>query len=168
MKYNNQTDGKWKDAIMTSSPTWVDYLGQWGCLATCIANIIQERNESEFTPYDLNEYLISHKGYNYLARPNVQEQAASLLEWAVVEKKYKLKHSYADNHVRVNPHEKKDVYYIIEVPAKMWYRGRLIAITHFMNALDTTDRFVIAYNGYDGEVVFTPNMQIIRNCRVEF
>jgi hypothetical protein len=77
MLRNVQTDKKWGKDIMTSchekDRTWKDYLWRWGCLVTCIANILG------YTPRELNQTIRREKAYKYLHENKTPENQASFL-----------------------------------------------------------------------------------------
>jgi len=80
---NIQTDPRWINEIMTKKDgVWTDTLGRYGCLVTCLANIIETIMISKtFTPKDLNDMIKYCNAYRYLKNPNCKENEASFLEW---------------------------------------------------------------------------------------
>ena len=81
MQFNNQNDIKWKDDIMNEKEeVWKDTLGQYGCLVTSLANIIQIHRNIDFTPQNLNETIKTHKAYWYPFKSQ-EESNASFLDW---------------------------------------------------------------------------------------
>jgi hypothetical protein len=77
-----QRDPRWKDVIMTSKQgQWIDTIGDWGCLVTCIANVLEVLMDKKFTPKDLNDLIRECKGYKFLFNQQAPEPEASILIW---------------------------------------------------------------------------------------
>lgn len=89
-----QRDKEYFDEIMTSaSPIkdplkrqWVDHLGDYGCLVTCVSNVILMTVNSNMNPKILNGIIRDNKGYQYLGNPNIPENEASLIRWEIFER----------------------------------------------------------------------------------
>lgn len=83
IKLNNQNDPSWgRDSMALPE----DQLGRYGCVVTCVANIIQLRDRMNFTPQNLNNILKLSHGYK-----ETPEDQASFIRWSFIEKKYKFK-----------------------------------------------------------------------------
>jgi hypothetical protein len=84
--FYHQRDRRWAGEIMTRSAKWTDTIGDWGCLVTCLSNVIEILMNRKFTPKDMNDLLVQDKAYQYLADPGTPEKAASVLLWEPVRK----------------------------------------------------------------------------------
>lgn len=91
--YYTQTDQRWYADIMTSNmPEWRDYIGRWGCLVTCIANIANNAIIGcNITPQKLNNDIKKINGYAYLNDKATPEHTASFLVWDKIKNMYKAK-----------------------------------------------------------------------------
>lgn len=161
MKLNTQTDKRWAGNIMTF-PKWQnkpDTLKQYGCLVASFANIIQMITGIEFTPADLNEYLITNLGYAYLRqRGNCKRGDESFILYDVIEKKWGL---------RIENVEKKEykklpnTHYICRFEVRL-KNGK--TINHYSNVI-TEDvihgkRWFEIFNVYDGDTILLPVSEI--------
>jgi hypothetical protein len=125
-----QTDKRWKNEIMTESDgRWIDRIGRWGCLVTCLSNIISMFLEKFVTPDFTNRIIRQYKAYNYLNDETVNENSASVLLWDKFKEVYE-KTLKVTNHLDVSKYrEKAGVYYIACVEHSKTHEE------HFVNVL---------------------------------
>lgn len=115
MKWNIQIDSRWKDDIMTQSDDWIDTLGKYGDLVTCLANIIQFIADKNITPKDINQVIKDLKAYKYLENQNVSKGQASLIIWPKLIRFYR---DSIDFKLKININEYKnefDYFYIARI-----------------------------------------------------
>lgn len=83
MKYNTQTDLKWKAESMGLP---IDTLGRWGCLVTSLSNILQECCQHELSPKEVNDKLKKNNGYKGAKFVGKE----SFIDWEVTSKLFNL------------------------------------------------------------------------------
>lgn len=111
---NIQTDSRWAKEIMTQKKgEWVDYLWRWGCIVTCLANIIQEIRQKTFTPKDMNDILKQINAYAYLDNPKTLKSKASFILWDKVQAFFS--DSFVINLRTKNYIQRQNYYYIARV-----------------------------------------------------
>lgn len=146
MKWNKQTDQAWSREVMTQSETWIDTLGRWGCLVTCLANILQFIGDKEITPKDVNNVIKDIKAYNYLADPGTPESQASVIVWP------KIMSFYQDNieiKLRLDQTEWRrhvDYFYIAKV------RHELTGGSHYINVFTKSRKNFWCFDVEDGKL----------------
>lgn len=139
---NVQIDKKWSNEIMTSceSPNWegkvwIDYIWRWGCLITCIANIIQFFSQKLFTPADMNNLCVNLKAYNYLRDYSCKESEASNLLWPAIEKYFSSAYKFKLNLTFDKYKKQKNIMYGARVIHEKTKEGHYINIITKNNKL---------------------------------
>lgn len=151
MRYNYQRDPIWYDEIMTQATIdtdpegrrWKDLLGQYGCLVTALANIIQIFVKKYFSPKDLNDMLKISQGYNYLNDKTVPENQASFIHWPAFQSLFRV----------VNIQLNRDIseYKYCD---NCFYIARIImdGNGHYVNLIAKTGSFFTIYDTWDDRV----------------
>lgn len=147
MLLNTQSNPHWAYDAM-GLPT--DYMKDWACLVTAIANIY------DIMPNDLNKWLRENGGYYGKGFPNQE----SFLKWDVIEKHLNFKHIVVD---KVLPDNN---FYIARILHKKYRTG------HYCNLLnyDETDKtYEIFDTDYGTELTYNKDqvkllIQIIKGA----
>lgn len=162
--YNTQTDKRWSGQTMTSKPNaWNDTIGRWGCLITCLANIIQDIRGKEFTPKDMNDLCKNLKAYAYLNDKTTKESQASNLLWNKLQ-------TYFQSSLKFDYHLTPDEY--VNNP-RYYYIARVIHLTtkqgHYINLDHVQDgvKFV-CFDVEDGQFKTLKKNQITFLHRIIF
>jgi len=156
MKYNTQTDSNWKKDIMTEGKInniqWIDRIGRWGCVVTCLANIEQAHSGIEFTPRNMNNLIVGHNGYWILSGKTDKESNASFVDWDVV-KGILLFDVFNDV-------EYKEGYNI----ARVILNGG----GHYINIIKKEKDLYLCFDVNDGELKYYKESDIKKIIRIEF
>jgi hypothetical protein len=151
MRYNKQSDARWKNEVMTKSDKWTDYLGVYGCLVSCISNIVSIIQSAIITPKDINDDLKNNNGYFYLKDETTPEHRASFLDWEIVQKLYALD---LTRDLSVNAYKYEDNFFWI---AKVLNYGAI----HFINVIAKQGEFLVCYDVFDGKTKMYKKNEII-------
>ena len=138
-----QRDKRWAKEIMTQA-SWTDTIGEFGCLVTCLTNIIQVLMGKKFMPKDLNDIFVQDRAYKYLEDRNTPENIASVLIWDKVQKLFPA----IDFKLFLKDY-KED--------SKAYYIGELAGRFHFVNVLAVKPGYYdhinyICYDVWDGQI----------------
>ena len=158
MRFNIQTDPKWAKEIMTKNKNvWVDYLWRWGCMVTCIANILQEIMEKKFTPKDLNDIIIKLKAYRYLDNSKTPESQASFLLTEKLFKHFKSTVKYVRK-LTVNNYNNNDFFIAkIHHPSGGY---------HYINVIDRRGKFFLCFDVEYGSLRYVNEDAIISLSKI--
>jgi len=146
MKWNTQTDPAWSKVVMTQSETWIDTLGRWGCLVTCLANILQFIRDKTLTPKDMNDIIRQIECYEYLNDPATPENRASIIVWP------KLMSFFSDSveiKLRLDQSEWRrhpDYFYIARV------KHDITAGSHYINVFTKSRKHFWCFDVEDGNI----------------
>lgn len=144
MKYNTQTDPKWKDEDMGAPG---DKLGRWGCLVTCLANIIQEVRKKDFTPKDMNDLIKNIKAYHglkFAGTKHWKRSVTSYLQWDDLIK-YFSKSLIFKLRLPVSDYKKnKKCFYIAKITTS--WGG------HYINVIEKKDHYLTCFDVWDGKI----------------
>lgn len=152
MKYNTQRNSIWKNEVMTQQvDMWKDTLGEYGCLITCLANIIQERKNFIFTPKNLNDVLVKHQGYKYLYNSSTPENQASFLRISII------KEFFGIEYKKISKYENQE-YCIAMIKNKYSY--------HFMNIIQKVNKKILCFNVWNGELKYYDKEDILKYYQV--
>lgn len=145
-----QTDKRWRDDSMAIPK---DKLWRWGCLVTCISNILSDRFKTDITPGMLNTWLRNNSGY--LGKEH--RGSESVLLWNTLEKEYNFKHKRY-----VTFKDDKNKYYIGVV------LHNLTKADHFINVLDYDNDLYLCFDVETGKVLRLKKHELVELRGVYF
>jgi len=148
MKWNTQTDDRWARKIMTFHPdqSEPDYLWRWGCIVSCITNIIQYLTDTEFTPDEANKLFKKKAMYLYLDNPNTPSSRASVIVWSKIKDHYKNLFSIR---IRLDTNMftyREDTFYIARV------KHPVTGGSHYVNILSRSRKNFWCFDVEDGTI----------------
>jgi hypothetical protein len=164
MRMNTQTDPRWANDIMVDPP-WQDkpdYIKDWFCLGTSLANVVQLIIGHEFTPADMNELLKKKKGYAYLRiGDTVTRGQESFLLYDVIEKQFCIR----IKNVPVKEYAKRpNKYYIARFEVHYTINGKKRAVNHYSNVMTEiiihSRRYFEIFDVYTGQTIILPTSEI--------
>ncbi len=155
MQFNTQKNHDWSFDVMTECKgKWKDYIKDWGCVITCLANILQCQFDMVFTPKDMNRIIKEHDGYWFPFKTRLESQA-SFLNWTVAENLFKFKMTRE----KFTVHE-EDAYYI----ARIIVGGQ----GHYINVISVVKNKYLCFDTFTGELIFVPYKKITGFRKIKF
>jgi hypothetical protein len=157
MKYlYTQTDDSWKNDIMTQKKgVWIDKIGRWGCLITCLAIVLSEIFNKRITPKQVNKVVRRIKAYLYLDDKNTPENQASILIWHKIKK-------YYDRLIEFNLFEDIECYHKIAGKYHIAIiEHEITGKDHFVVILDKWKDYFICHDVEDGQIKIMHQDKII-------
>ena len=161
MRLRTQTDKEYCNDIMTAPP-WQDkpdIIKDWGCLLTSFSNIIQMITGCEYTPADLNKFLIDTKNYAFLAQGNaVKRGNESFILYDSIAEKWGLRIQNVPTGSYI---KHPNTHYICRFSIKL---GNAKTISHYSNVMTEevihSRRYFEVFDVYSGETIMLPVSEI--------
>lgn len=146
MKYNTQLDSRWKNDSMGIPG---DLIGRWGCLVSCIANIMQECTQKEITPKEVNNRLKENKGYKGSGFINQE----SFIDWTIASKIFGFQ-TFRYSGRLFNEDFKPEFYFIARIIHPKTGSG------HYINLIKAAGLFYLCFDVETGELKLIPYKEV--------